>query len=118
MNTLKLTNTLFDNLFNGGFSHVYHEYEPEVPANYYEEDVDGYQIELNLAGYKKENIKVSIDNSLLKVAAKQEDRSYYKTFSVPQKADATSSSVRYEDGILYIKINKKESAKTIELDVN
>ena len=116
MNTLRLTNTLFDNFFNGGFSHVYHELDDDIHG--YEEDADGYQCELNLAGYKKENIRVSIDNNLLKVTAKQGDRSYSKAFSVPQKADATTSLVRYEDGVLYIKINKKESAKTIELDID
>ena len=117
MNTLRLTNTLFDNFFNGGFSHVYHEVDDDALHDY-EEDSNGYQCELNLAGYKKENIKVSIDNNLLKVTAKQGDRSYSKAFTVPQKADTSSSSVRYEDGVLYVKINKKESAKTIELDIN
>lgn len=115
MRTLRLTNTLFDNLFNSGLSHVYHELDDNVYG--YEEDESGYQYELNLAGYKKENIKVSIDNNLLKVTARQGDRSYSKALSVPQKADSTSSLVRYEDGILRIKINKKESAKTIELDI-
>ena len=81
------------------------------------EDKDCYKYEFNLAGIKKKNIKVNIDNNVLRVEAKQDDREYLKSYHVPHKADATSAVAKYENGLLLIKINKKESAKSIELDI-
>ncbi len=103
MNTFRLSNTLFDNFFNSGLDHFYY-----IDDDYdYSERDDTYVYELNLAGFKKENIKVSAENGRIKVTAKQDDKSYTKLLSVPKKADLNSSSVKYEDGILSITINKK-----------
>ena len=113
MSTLKLRNTLFDNFFNSGFSHVLYE---DTDA-YYKETKDSYDYEFNLAGFKKENIKVSLENNLIRVEAEQGDRVFSKAYTVPRKADSSASLAKYEDGILYITINKKASEKAIELEL-
>ena len=114
MNTIKLTNTLFDNFFNGGLDHFYY-IDDEYGCN---ERDDTYVYELNLAGFKKDNIKVAAENGRIKVSAKQGDRNYTKLLPVPKKADLSSSVVKYEDGLLNITINKKEGEKRVELEIN
>ena len=59
-----------------------------------------------------------MENNLLKVKAEQNDRVFSKAYTVPRKADSTASVAKYEDGILYVTINKKASEKAIELEVN
>ena len=114
MTTLRLRNTLFDNFFGNGLSHVLYEDDDA----YYKETEDGYKYQFNLAGFKKENIKVSMENNLLKVKAEQNGRVFSKAYTVPRKADSTASVAKYEDGMLYVTINKKDSEKAIELEVN
>jgi len=62
-------------------------------------------------------IKVTIDNNILKVSASQERKEYSRSLLMPEESTPAGSSVSYEDGLLTIKINKKESAKTIELKI-
>ena len=114
MSTLRLRNTLFDNFFNGGFDHIL--YEDNDNYNY-EETENSYKYQFNLAGFKKENIKVSVESNLLKVKAEQGERVFIKAYPVPRKADSFASVAKYEDGILYVGINKKASEKAIELEV-
>ena len=95
--------------------YVLPSYEPRVA--YWDEHEDHYEVDLNLAGFKKEDISVTVDNNILKIGAKQERREYSKNLLLPKKADAKASSVTYEDGLLNIKINKRQSAKSIELKI-
>ena len=115
MNTIWLSNTLFDNFFGNGLSHVLYEDNDDY---YYQETKDSYKYEFNLAGFKKENINVSLENNLLKVKAEQGDRVFSKAYTVPRKADSAASIAKYEDGMLYVTINKKASEKAVELELN
>jgi HSP20 family molecular chaperone IbpA len=83
----------------------------------YKENSDDYEYQFNLAGFKKENIKASVEDNVLKVRAKQEDRSFERDVSVPRKADSSLALAKYEDGILYIKINKNIKDKEINLEI-
>ena len=49
--------------------------------------------------------------------AKQGDKKLSDTFWIPEDADVKASVARYEDGILYIKLNKKESSKPLNIEV-
>ena len=84
----------------------------------YEESPNGYEYQLNLAGFKKENVNMVIDNNLIKVTASQGDREYFKNYNIRRKGDPSSVDAHLEDGMLYIKINKKESAKSREVVIN
>ena len=100
---------LFDDLNDLEFTHSHSDYK---------ETKDGYQFEVNLAGTKREDIKVCLEDNLLKVTAERGDSKYAKNFQVPKKADASSPVARYEDGILYLKINKKQESKPVDIKIN
>jgi HSP20 family protein len=84
----------------------------------HKETKDGYQFEVNLAGTKREDIKVSLEDGLLKVTSEKGGTKYAKNFQVPKKADTSSPVARYEDGILYLKINKKQESKPVDIKIN
>jgi HSP20 family molecular chaperone IbpA len=81
------------------------------------ENRDSYEYEFNLAGFKKKNIKASVLNSIATINAKQGEKEFYRRFYLPKDSDLKSTNLRYEDGVLYLKINKKESAKKVELKI-
>ena len=82
-----------------------------------EETKEGYEYELNLAGFGKNNIEVSVEGGFLKVKAQQGERSITKNLPLPEKADPSTALAKYEDGILYLKLNKyaKEKPQTIKI---
>lgn len=100
------------------------------------EDKESYNLSLEIPGSKKEDIKININNNNLEIKVEnkkennQEDkekgvyhhsRSYsgfYRSFSLPRNIDQENIDAEYKDGILSLKIPKKElssSQKLIEV---
>ncbi len=102
-------NRLLDDFF------VY-PYESRIDSHWDEHETH-YEVDFNLAGFKKEDITLTVDNNILKVSAKQEGGVYSRSLLLPKKADIKTASVAYENGLLNIKINKKQSAKSFELKI-
>jgi len=102
-----LTNRLFDNFF--------HNFDLDYENEERDED---YNIELNLAGIDKKNIDVSVNGDILKIKAEQDNKNYFKSYLVPQKANKESILAKYENGMLYIKFTKREEEKSKKIVVN
>jgi HSP20 family protein len=97
-----------------------------LPATNIKEDEKGYGIELAVPGMKKEDITLEVENGLLTISGKSkeektEEKSAYlrreyrssafaRSFSLPDDANEDSIVSRYEDGILKIRVDKKEAA--------
>ncbi|MAF25107.1 hypothetical protein CL634_05980 [bacterium] len=107
MRTLTLTNGLLNNFFN--------DWDWDLDHKEREED---YNIELNLAGIKKENIDVSLDGDILKIKAEQDNKNYFKSYLVPSKADRDKVLVKHEDGMLYVTFVKREGEKSKKIAIN
>ena len=88
------------------------------PDNYWSETEDGYSCKINMAGIKKDNIKVLIEGGLLKVSAEQDGHKYSSKTYIPKKAEHKAAVVRYEDGMLYLELKKQEEHKSIELEIS
>lgn len=73
-----------------------------------EETELGYSIELELPGFKKNEVSVEIKESILTVLAKSNKREISKSFSVGNEIDSENIGAALEDGILRISLNKKE----------
>jgi HSP20 family protein len=96
------------------------------PAVNVKETEKEYKIELAVPGFKKENIDVHLDNDILHISAEskneknEEDEnftrkefsynSFSRSFQLPKSANNEKIDAKYEDGILKIKVNKKEEA--------
>jgi HSP20 family protein len=101
------------------------------PAMDVAETDTGYTLSFDLPGMGKEQVQVSVDGRVVSVEASpgqaagaadarlihQERRvpRFARTVSLPAKVDATTSSARYDNGVLTLTLVKKrpEGAKTL-----
>jgi HSP20 family protein len=87
------------------------------------ENQDSYEIEADVPGIKKEEIKVNLDHGILKISGerkkKKEEKGanflrtekFYGKFErmmeLPENVDEDSIKADYKDGVLHLKISKK-----------
>jgi len=102
-------------------------------ANLAKKGSDGFSIEIDLPGVKKEDIELQVEDNILTVKAvrkmknevKKED--YYlcesnfglisRSFVLPEGIDKDKIDAKYEDGRLYISLEKEESRKAKSISV-
>jgi len=93
------------------------------------ETEESYHLEVELAGVKKEDVEIKIDEDLLTVSGERKIRNdiqyeayqkieskyglFSRSFILPKNVDRENISAHYEDGKLYITI-KKEVAKKVK----
>ncbi len=103
-------------------------------ANFAKHRADTYDIEIDLAGVKKEDIDIKIEDDYLTVnamrKAKQEvnESDYYlyessigmisRSFVLPKDVDREKINAKYEDGRLYITLEKEEARKAKSISIN
>jgi HSP20 family protein len=99
-----------------------------IPSvNIYETEGD-FHVEMAAPGMAKEDFKVELDNNTLTISSQKESeevrdkdknfqrrefsfQSFYRTFHLPDSAEAEKINAKYTDGILKLVIPKKEEAK-------
>jgi len=108
-----------------------------VPAVNVQEDENEYVIEVAAPGMKKDDFKVEVNNDILTISAEKENKdeekqegytrrefcytSFNRSFAIPKnEVDQGKIDAKYEDGILKIKLQKREEvkpkpARTIEI---
>lgn len=106
------------------------DWQPSVDVA---ETVEEFLIKAELPDVKKEDVKVTVENGVLRIEGerKQEreekgkkwhrvERSYgsfLRTFSVPDNVDDAKVSAEFKDGLLHVRLPKSEKAKTKALQV-
>lgn len=113
--TINLLDSLFNNIFD-------EETSTKVPVHDIIENDDNYQIETLLAGVKKDDININIDDDTLSITAERKETDgirynrkqsffgkYERLFKLPDDVDIDNIVANHEDGILKIKIPKLES---------
>jgi len=103
-------------------------------ANFARHSSDTYDIEIDLPGVNKEDIELKIEDDYLTVNAirrtkkevKEED--YYlqeskfglisRSFILPKDVDRDKITAHYEDGRLYISLEKEDSRKARSISIN
>ena len=118
---MMLTNRLFNDVFTNwdrAFFDGDHSYWRR-DNNVRSKELEGaYEYYVPLPGFKKEDIKATIHDGQAYLIAKKGDSTVSYSFFVPDDADITKKpSARHEDGLLTIKLNKKEGAKAIEINI-
>jgi HSP20 family protein len=101
-----------------------------LPAVNVGETNDEFTIEVAAPGMKREDFHVELDNNMLTISSNREEnregkdkthkysrrefsyQAFQRSFSLPEnKVEGDKISARYEGGILYISVPKKEEAK-------
>ena len=81
------------------------------------QEKDKTVVEIELPGYKKENLKITTTGKLLEVIATgtRGDKSY--KYTLTDAADVLKISSKFEDAILTIEIPVKEASKPKEIKI-
>ena len=118
-----LTRDWFD-LHNNNYSST----GTNIPAVNIKESNEGFEVEMAAPGMSKKDFKIELENNLLTISSekreeaekKEGDRytrkefsyqSFSRSFSLPEVVDADKINARYENGVLFLSIPKKEEAK-------
>ena len=122
----------FDSFFNTDLLPASEKMSPAVDIV---EEKDKYLVKADLPGLKQEDIKVEVDDGVLKISGerkyekKEEDKEkkyhYYersygafeRRFVLPSDVDTEKIDAKYENGVLEIVIPKTESKKPKEIKV-
>ena len=117
--------SVFDDLFTS-FPAVWNEGVHNPPVNIHETK-EGYHVELNAPGLKKEDFTVNVDNGLLTIGFEKKEekqseeyktirrefssRSFKRSFNLDDSINVELVEAKYDNGILKLYLPKKEQAK-------
>jgi len=86
-----------------------------------EETNEGYFIQLDVPGVRKEDVRISAENRHLVIEAERKGRTAQKlrrVFSLPDDVNVEGISAQTRDGVLELSLPKKEQAKPKQIVVN
>ena len=112
--------TSFDDAFNNVIDCSVDSYKYRTILN---QDENCYSLVLQAPGLTKEDIKMSVDQSILKISGEKEVCegmfcSIDKEFSIGKDVDESKISAKVENGILYITLPKVKSKKVKTIKIN
>jgi HSP20 family protein len=81
------------------------------------EDEQGLSLVAEIPGYKPENVKVSLENSVLTLSGEKANGSFKRSFTVPNTIDTDRIEATVEHGVLTVVLPKAEKAKPREIAV-
>lgn len=141
MNTLSIRNPIheMDELFHnrlasvlGGEGLQSAAWSPVVDI---EESAEAYTIHAELPGVSKEKVRVTVENEVLTLSGERDlercvetktfhcversHGSFSRSFTLPEDVDAESVAANFKDGLLAVRVAKREEAlpKSIEVRV-
>ncbi len=118
MNTLVSNNNRLGSLFNltapllNEMSEAFKAdlYDPD----YFLEEKDGYVFEVELPGFKKEQVSLSVDKDLLRIKAERERRGKKihanESYVIPSGADSSKIKATLEEGVLTVSFKKTKGS--------
>jgi HSP20 family protein len=129
---------VFDRLFDDTFDRLFAvapAASARAPSLDVSESDQDYTIKLDLPGASKDDVKVSIEGRRVSVEAQASKESekkdgerivyrersasrYARTFALPQEIDEAASSAKLDDGVLTLKLAKREPVKRARITVN
>ena len=105
-----LSRNFWDEWNNNMSSPHWSEWRQNI-ASYRETD-DGYEFYVNLAGFKKDEVKASIIDGLVSIKAEDKDgHTLSQSFDVPVDGDAEKIDGKLEDGLLTVTVKKIAAPK-------
>ncbi|WP_164122056.1 MULTISPECIES: Hsp20/alpha crystallin family protein [Sphingobacterium] len=117
-------NSVFDNLFNDSF--ISDRLVTRVPAVNIIETAEAFEIELAAPGLQKSDFKINVDKNIISIGVEKVEEtetkekmyskkeynysSFSRSFTLPETVDYSNIDASYTDGILHVRIGKKEEA--------
>ncbi len=117
-----LMNDIFKPDWFGGMENL----NSNVPAVNILENETGFELELAIPGFKKDDFNVEIDDNVLTISSELKSKkennednytrrefsytSFKRAFTLPETIDEAKINANYENGILRLSLPKKEEA--------
>jgi len=114
------------NLFDNDLADFFGKKACDPAANILE-NPDSFELHIAAPGLKKDDFKISLDNSILTISAEMEDQkneesktytrkefyygSFSRSFTLPKTIDMDKIKADYESGILKVTLPKREEAR-------
>ncbi|MGH7738322.1 MAG: Hsp20/alpha crystallin family protein [Candidatus Tyrphobacter sp.] len=78
---------------------------------------NGYDVEMPVAGFKPDEIEVTVEDGVLTASGKSEKRSFRRSVVLPEEIDTDAIEAKVEDGLLTLtlKLHPKAQPKRIEV---
>ncbi|MDQ2721158.1 MAG: Hsp20/alpha crystallin family protein [Bacteroidota bacterium] len=130
--TLKTLDSFLDNLLSD--LPVAKNNPMNFPAVNICETNDNYQLEFNVAGRRKEDFKITVDKNILTVSFEKNEehkdetkqfikkefvtQSFKRSFTLDEKINADEINAKYENGILFLTLPKKEEVKVVLKEIS
>ncbi len=131
------TVTPFGRLFDDWFASSPAFYQPSRglrPAMDIEEDDGAIVVRTELAGVKKDDVHITLEDGVLTITGeKHSDRetkeksyhlvernfgSFTRSVQLPSGVDFDKAEARFEDGVLEVRVAKSEAAKPKKIEIN
>ena len=77
----------------------------------------GYVVEIPVAGFKPEQIDITVENSVLVISGKTEKRSFNRSFILPDDINDEAIEARVEHGMLTLTLNLLPKAQPKKISV-
>lgn len=77
----------------------------------------GYHVEIPVAGFKPEEIDVTLDDDVLTVAGKSDRRQFTRSLLLPDEIDAENIEAKVEHGLLSLDLNIHPKAQPKKISV-
>lgn len=78
---------------------------------------DSYTVSVELPGFEKEEIHLSIVGDFLHIDAKNNDRAANKAYALPSNVNKDSVEAALKNGILTVTIKKKEATRRTRIEI-
>lgn len=80
-------------------------------------DQGGYTVEIPVAGFKPDEIEVTVDDDVLSVAGKNERRQFRRSLLLPEEIDRDNIQAKVENGLLQLTLNVHPKAQPKKIQV-
>ncbi|AXY74174.1 Hsp20/alpha crystallin family protein [Paraflavitalea soli] len=121
--------------WNDWFSNGFSQMKPvTIPAVNITDSNDEYKLSLAAPGLKKGDFHIDVDGNMLTISCEKEEnkeekdsrhtrkeynyQSFSRTFTIPEEVSKEKIEASYDDGILKVKLPKKEEAKRMAITKN
>lgn len=106
---MRYYNDWFDTLFDG-LVPVFETAQGKRDSTVYADDKGNFNLEMELPGIKKDEVKITHENNYLVIQAKSKRKNAEKRTYLPaDKWDIDKAEVNYENGLLEVKVPPKQA---------
>lgn len=77
----------------------------------------GFDVEIPVAGFKHDDIEITVKEDVLTISGKNERRSFTRSLRLPEDIDGESADAAVEHGMLSLKLSRHPEAEPRKIEI-